>query len=274
MIILNVFNQADYDIRIIGNKYQEGNTYPLRAVKDWATVANADLVFNFAFFNFDTMQNRRIGAAGRTLQYCHNPNIGDIGYNAQSPAPTPMMSLLNGCRWCGWKLAVLNGIVQTSKLDRNTKRARNMNGLTTDGRYIQVTSDRQTEIYVASEVARRVKTIWHTEIKYLAVNDAGGSTQEYSSMSKLGYYPEGLRNVATVVALKRKKIYNFTRQLQYGCKGEDVKILQMALGGIEVDGSFGRGTRSRLIQAQKALKVNADGYFGPITAKAMGFTFE
>ena len=272
MIIVNVFDPKEWDIRVVGNKYQEGNTFPLRSVRNWGDMTNADLVFNFAFFNFNTATNRYNNCAGRTLQYCHNPNIGDIGYDSSSPAPTPTIMLPNGCRWRGWKLAVLNGITQSAKLDKSTRRARNMNGITTDGRYIQVTTDRQTEVYVAAEALRQVKLHWNTNILYLFVNDSGGSTQEWSNISKLSFNPEGLRDVATVFALKRKAEMGFTRQLSYGMTGDDVKLLQQALGGIEVDGYFGRGTNNRLKQAQRALGLKADGYFGPLTAKAMGFT--
>lgn len=271
MIVLNIFDPKEYDIQIIGHRYQLGNTLPLRSMTDWAEKSKADWVFNFAFFNFDTPANRKIGAAGRTLQYCHNPEIGDIGYDAQSPMPTPTLSLPNGNRWRGWKLAVLNGITQSSKLDKTTRRARNMNGLTDDGRYIQVTTDRQTEAYVAGQVVNLVKKLYGTGVKYLFVNDAGGSAQEYSAISKLGYYPEGRRNVATVTAVKRKEPYTFHRQLSLGKRGDDVRILQAALGGIEVDGSFGFGTLSRLKQGQRAAGVKADGYFGPISAAAFGY---
>lgn len=273
MIDLKVFDQDDYEVFVFGHRYTDGNL-PCRSITDWNKVAEADWIFNAFFFNFDNAQNRANHCAGRTLQYASNPKIGDIGYNSLSPAPTPVLVLNSGSKFCGWNLAVLNGVVQTSKLNKTTRRARNMNGLTADGRYIHVTTDRQTEVYVASEVNRRVKALYKTTVRYLFIEDSGGSTQEYSAISKLGYYPEGTRNVATVMGVKRKHLYTFTRTLHKGSSGEDVIMLQMALGGIEVDGIFGAGTDKRLKQAQRALGIPADGWFGPQSAKAMGFLYK
>lgn len=269
MIILNVFDQEDFEITVYGNRYSTGNV-PLYYPQEWAVKSGADWVFNLAFFNFDTYDNRKKGVAGRTLQYVSNPKIGDIGYDAQAE-PTPTIILQSGSKFRGWKPAVLSGIVQTPKLDKAQRRARNMNGLTADGRYIHAQSDRQTEVFVASEVNRLVKAMYGTTIRYLFVEDAGGSTQEYSAISRLNFQPEGARKVATVICIKRKSIYTFTRTLHKGMSGEDVKVLQSALGGIEVDGLFGAGTDKRLKQAQRALGLVADGYAGKLTYKAMGY---
>lgn len=274
-IVLNVFDQKDFDVFVYGHMYTEGNTalgtdcY----LPGWQKKYDADWVFNAFFFNFDNYQNRQNKCAGRTLQYCYNPHIGVIGYNASAPAPTPTITLNTGCKFCGWNLAILDGIVQSPRLNKTTKRARNMNGLTADGRYIHVTTDRQTEVAVATEVNRRIKNLYKTTVKYLFIEDSGGSTQEYSAISKLGYYPEGQRAVATVIGVRRKSLYIFTRTLHIGCRGEDVMVLQQALGGIEVDGIFGLGTASRLRQAQKALGLTADAYFGPMSAAAMGYGY-
>ena len=272
MIILNVFSQKDFKIFAYGNRYSEGNV-PLYSMVSWQNKCDADWVFNLAFFNFDTAQNRANKCAGRTLQYVSNPSIGDIGYDSTSTPPTPTLVLDSGSKFRGWKLAVQNGIVQTSKLDRATRRARNMNGLTADGRYIHVTTDSQTEVYVASEVTRLVKKLHGTTVRYLFIEDSGGSTQEYSAISKLGYYPEGQRNVATVIGVKRIKPFVFARTLHKGMSGHDVMVLQQALGGIEIDGIFGNGTDKRLKQAQRALGLVADGYAGPLTIRAMGYVY-
>lgn len=62
--------------------------------------------------------------------------------------------------------------------------------------------------------------------------------------------------------------------LKVGSTGTAVKQLQTALNtlfkaGLEVDGDFGAKTKAALVSAQKALKVTADGEYGPNTAKAL-----
>ncbi len=53
------------------------------------------------------------------------------------------------------------------------------------------------------------------------------------------------------------------RTLKLGSKGDDVKVLQTALGGLVVDGSFGPKTKAALILFQVAHGLVPDGIFGP-----------
>ena len=267
MIIVNVFDPKEYDIFVYGNRYSPGNV-PLRSMKQWAEKAGADIAFNLAFFNFDTNVNRALNCAGRTLQYVHSPTIGDIGYDDAVGGRSPLIELDNGNRWRGYGVFVKNNMVTNAS--RSGRRARNMDGLTADGRYIHVTSDSQTEYYVAAYTINFVKKHYGTTVKLLLKEDSGGSTQEYSAISKLGYYPEGQRNIATIVGIKRKEPYVFKRVLRFGSRGEDVYMLQRLLGGIEVDGSFGYGTLKRVRQAQTALGLSSDGIAGPITLGKIG----
>ena len=50
--------------------------------------------------------------------------------------------------------------------------------------------------------------------------------------------------------------------LRQGSTGSRVKLLQGALGGLAVDGSFGSGTRARVVAFQKAHHLVADGVVG------------
>lgn len=68
--------------------------------------------------------------------------------------------------------------------------------------------------------------------------------------------------------------YNLTRNLKKGCKGEDVKKLQKALGGLTVDGVFGNKTVSKVKTYQKKKKLTADGVVGKNTAHVLGWTFK
>ena len=68
--------------------------------------------------------------------------------------------------------------------------------------------------------------------------------------------------------------FNLTRNLKKGCKGDDVKKLQQALGGLTVDGAFGDKTKTKVISYQKAHKLTADGVVGKQTAHALGWLFK
>lgn len=271
MIIVNVFDPKDYDIYVYGPKYTEGNNSDLRTVENWGKATGADWVFNLAFFNFDNAANRKIGAAGRTLQYVHNPKTGDIGYDDLAGGRTPLITLPSGSKFRGYGVIINNGVIMGGL--KNDKRSRNLNGLTADGKYIHVTTTPQTEYIVATNVISYLKKYYNTTVKYLFREDGGGSVSEYSGISKLAYYPEGVRAIPTVVCVKRKTIYTFNRTISRGSQGEDVRILQSALGGLETDGIAGNLTVNRIKLAQKKLGLQADGYAGPLTLQAMGFKY-
>ena len=267
MVSVYVFDK-DYEVFVWGNRFSEGNITNLNTVQDWCRQNGAHWCFNEAFFNFVNGQNNKNNCSGRTLQYLANPDVGIIGYGDRTERLA-----VGKCIITGWKYAVRNGIQQKG-LDAVGKRARNMDGLTADGRYIHVVSDRQTEAYVAAYALNAVRQIYGTTIKVLFVQDAGGSASVYSDLSRLSFYPEGTRKVASVMCVRMDHPYTFTRTLRTGLRGDDVRMLQMALGGIEIDGIFGAGTERRLKQAQRALGLAADGYAGPLTMRAMGYKFE
>lgn len=58
-------------------------------------------------------------------------------------------------------------------------------------------------------------------------------------------------------------------QLKRGSKGKAVEVLQVILGGLDVDGSFGWHTLSAVIAFQKAHSLEQDGVVGPKTWKAL-----
>ena len=66
------------------------------------------------------------------------------------------------------------------------------------------------------------------------------------------------------------------RVLKYGCKGEDVKWLQLLLNenGIKVaiDGSYGNITRNAVKEYQKSHGLVVDGYCGNATQKSLGMS--
>ena len=62
--------------------------------------------------------------------------------------------------------------------------------------------------------------------------------------------------------------------LKRGDKGENVKILQKALGGITVDGDFGAKTEAAVKAFQKSKGLTADGIVGSATQKALGISLK
>lgn len=75
--------------------------------------------------------------------------------------------------------------------------------------------------------------------------------------------------------------FNLERPLKKGCKGNDVKQLQLRLiyfnyscGKYGADSSFGSDTEKAVKKFQKANKLVQDGCVGPATAHALGFNYK
>ncbi|NBI06003.1 peptidoglycan-binding protein [Senegalia massiliensis] len=67
-------------------------------------------------------------------------------------------------------------------------------------------------------------------------------------------------------------LFNYTRVLKYGSRGQDVKSLQSILKSLghyssSIDGIFGSGTRSAVRNFQRSQRISVDGYFGPNSYK-------
>ena len=56
-------------------------------------------------------------------------------------------------------------------------------------------------------------------------------------------------------------------------RGDDVRVLQRALGGLKVDGVFGPATEAAVKRFQRGKKLTSDGIVGPATARALGWRF-
>lgn len=270
--IINVLDPNEWDLNFDCTPY---NVKPKKnqTLKKWSEDNNADLTWNLCFFNMNTAAARKADAVYNTIQYMRISRLGgDVSYGGTASR----IFIPNGDKVAPWKDAIVNGVVKTGNLDKTTRRSRNAFGTLANGKYIVVqTTYGYTETAMCTYVNTYVKTNYKTTISFLGIFDAGGSTGCYSGISKGLFAPEkegtNGRPVSSVLCAKRKPTATkVTRTLTKGCKGDDVKILQQVLGGIEIDGSFGTGTKNALIAAQKRLGLTADGSCGPLTRKALG----
>ena len=85
------------------------------------------------------------------------------------------------------------------------------------------------------------------------------------SPSIIGY---GRPKYELIGAIPESEEYDMP-QIQRGSKGKAVKILQIILGDLEVDGSFGPATQAATLAFQKKHGLEADGVVGPKTWKAL-----
>ena len=79
----------------------------------------------------------------------------------------------------------------------------------------------------------------------------------------------------------KEEVYNLTRTLKRGCKGDDVKKLQKKLielgysvGKYGADKSFGKDTEKAVKKFQKDHNLEQDGKVGPATSKELGWTYK
>lgn len=246
-----LFSPSNWRLSVVGAEYQQKR---VQSVYEWGGPAGADLCFNLGLF--DLWDGPANGCYARS-------NGRDISYGGKSE-----VIAFNSVDACGgYSNGVINGVVKVNKYLTSPVATAYRTGVgqTSDGQFI-VAQSRQplTETAFCTEVNNFVRSLGKVVSKFV-LEDGGGSTSEWSFMSGLGYFPSSVRKVATVLCVKLLKKPKFTRTLSKGMTGSDVMLLQTALGGIEADGIFGNGTRARVIAAQRALGIAADGYAGPIT---------
>lgn len=252
--IVNIFDPTQWAMALGG---QDPNTGTTRTVKDWGLSYSADLTFNLALFN---MSN------GRSVNYVRTKK-GIVSYGGASH--TLDFDGINQCR--GYSDAIVNDVVSYTKKDLLGGSAlRNGIGRTMSGKVIMAhTSHNCTEVAFAQAVLKEIHKRGE-KVELFVFEDGGGSTSGYSKRANLTYYPKEKRKVATVAYFIGYNLPKITRTLRLGKKGEDVRLLQMILGGIECDGSFGPATYRRVRQAQAALGIKVDGSCGPQTLAALG----
>lgn len=269
-LIVHVLDLNIWDVFFYGAPYRPSDNSYAKVLKEWAIETTSTLTWNLGFFNFGTTKNLKEKCAYRSLEYVRGPKGENFGENASVCPPDKLILPHGSCG--GWKLAVKDGVQKC--FDVSSRRTRNLNGITTDGKYIHAqTTNLVTEKSAIEQTVAWIKKNYKVNVKLLLIQDAGGSTGCYSTASKLliAGEKEGYngRAVVTVVCAKYKG-GRILRTLKQGCTGEDVRVLQQVIGGIETDGVYGKGTKAQVREAQKKLGLKADGIAGPITLKALG----
>lgn len=259
-----ILDQSKYDVWFAGQAYKEPL---LLTVKDWCIRENADLCFNLGLFDFTSkLACAYVRSKGK-----------DIAYGCNEPGKSKLWSdkliINNGNECNGYCNGIANGIVKLNT-PMGGSRTRNGIGLTAKGDVIIAQSaTKSTELAFCNAVNAFVRKNGQT-VKLFVLQDGGGSTSEYSSISKLGFYPEGTRKVATVTCVKFKTKPTITSLVYNGSKGEDTRTLQIAVGGIECDSDGGNGTATRIKNMQAAFnfpKILQCGIAGAYTFSKMGF---
>ena len=247
-----IFDPTEYHVWLSGQELGKGVT---KTVKKWASSEKAELCFNLGYFTFKT---------GLSDTYVKGPK-GVHSYGGWSDI---VKFGVNECK--GYSNAISGGIVNI-QYPRRDVRTRNGIGTTLSGKVIIAqSSSKVSEVAFANAVNSFAKRRGET-VKIFVLQDGGGSTSEYSSVSNYTFAPEGLREVATVACVRRLKKVIINRTLSCGKTGNDVRSLQIILGGRQADSIFGSDTRAGVKAAQRYLGLASDGIAGPLTLKALGF---
>jgi len=89
-----------------------------------------------------------------------------------------------------------------------------------------------------------------------------------NSPSIIGYGRPKYELISGVPTESAQEEYDMP-QIKRGSKGKAVKVLQVILGGLDIDGSFGPATQAAVLAFQKNHGLEADGIVGPHTWKAL-----
>ena len=255
-LIFHLFKKGEWNINLACHEYGKPKTH---TVYDWALITGAELVFNLGLFNMST---------GESCTYVKN-HKGELSYGGRSDN----LEVSPGNITRGYANLIKDDAIVKSSYWLGGTALRNGVGITKDGDVIVArTTDAVSEMVFGKRLLTRAKKEGMS-ISLFVLQDGGGSTSEYSAISKLIFYPQGARKVASVLTASRIKHPCIARPLIPGCKGEDVKYLQMILGGLDCDGIYGSATKARVKEFQKVAGFKGkelDGKCGPLTQKKLG----
>lgn len=269
-MILQVFDPAKWDLRFNGTPY---DILPKKCanLKTWAegkAVASNLCYFNFASAKYGPLY---------TLQTLY---VNEALCGKGDASTDILVTLPNGDRVAGWNenkkkpkdpLIYVDKIITPESLNRSSH---SIFGSLANGSYFVAKSSKGwTQTQLAAKALSEIVNYHRTNILIGLDMDGGGSTGIYSGYSGNLYAPqkEGRdgRPVTSAFIAKLKPEGMAVRRLWQGMVGEDVKILQIALGSIDADGIFGNITKNRVKQYQREKRLEVDGIAGPITLASL-----
>jgi hypothetical protein len=263
---IKILDPAQYSVQLAGQPYGSTLCLPLHSnnpkVDAWDKRIKAELYFNLGMFNM-TGQYKNRG-----ITYVHTPT-GDLGYGGDSDT----LQLPGGYACKGYSNGIKNGKLAINR-QLGGSRTRNGIGITDRGHIIIAQCGHKVSEATFCNAVNSYVLARSQTVRLFVLEDGGGSTAEYSSVSKLGFYPETGRPVTTIVCVSRKNPITITRPIYNGCKGEDCGAIQIIVGGIPVDNDYGPTSARRVKAAQKALGFPAAlqcGIVSAYTAKKLGY---
>lgn len=262
MVLTHVYDPKLWNVWFEGTPY-DIEPKEMKTANEWADATKADVVYNLGSFNAKTNETTiYIKAKGR-----------EVGYGGAQERLTVSPGNVCGAKADSdgkkWGLGIRDNMVVEPT--GGSYKSCNGIGITPSGKIIIAQSDgRIMKRDFCLEVCRQVKIYFKDTVKMFLIEDGGKNTQFYSNFSKLSMIPETEKKVPTVTCVKMRLKLKLTRTMTTGIGGEDVRLLQMILGGLECDGVYGNATKARVKAAQKALGITQDGSCGPITLKALG----
>lgn len=111
------------------------------------------------------------------------------------------------------------------------------------------------------------------ETKASSIKSIEGNTTSGVKKNCVAEKNRAKKYIAGVVLLPFVDQFNLTRLLKKGCKGNDVKELQKAVG-TKADGIFGKNTLSKVKTWQKNHGLKVDGIVGKDTAHSLGWLWK
>lgn len=257
-----IFDPNIWDLRLAGT--DNGTRY---TVEKWSERLNADLIFNLT-----TFATRGV-TVGRPDTEVFINNVR-LCWGKEDVSDFVQVNPTDKAR--GYSNAIKDGVVKLSHKFGGSS-YRNGIGITNRGHIIVAqTSHKTTELAFATEVNNFIKNRGQA-VKLFVLEDGGGSTQEYSTRSKLYWTatPEK-RPVPTVIYAKYKGTPTISSPVYNGSRGADTVLIQTLLGGIAADGDGGPATANRIKAAQTALAFPTSlrcGICSAYTAKALGVKY-
>lgn len=270
-MIVQVFDPKKWDMRLDGTPYDETpkKYYPLKA---WAS--GKKIAANMCFFNFPSAKYGPL----YTLQTLY---VNEVLCGKGDASTDILVTLPNGDRVAGWnenKIKPKDPLVYIDKIktpEKQNRSSHSMYGSLANGCYfIAKCAKGWTQTEFAARVITEIVSTHKTHILIGFDMDGGGSTGIYSGYSDYLWAPQkeggNGRPVTSAFIAELKPEFYITRTLWQGMIGDDVKLYQIALGGLNADGIFGPATKNRTRQYQRSVKIADDGIAGPITLGKLG----